>query len=40
MLLTLQVSGKSARFVGNNLYELHDGIETLTRLEMKQIKEA
>lgn len=35
MLLTLHASGKSARFVGNNLCELHEGIETLTRLEMK-----
>ena len=35
MLLTLHASGKSARFVGNNLCEIHNGIESLTRLEMQ-----
>jgi hypothetical protein len=35
MLLTLQASGKPARFVGTGHCDLHDKIETLNRVEMK-----
>lgn len=35
MLLTSYASGKRGRFVGSNQCEVHDKIETLSRIELK-----